>query len=497
MPKQLTFEFDQNFQDISPQKVARPKGYSGLYGFHKYWGKKPCEPLALIIEQLTQEGDIILDPFVGSGTSARESLLRNRRFIGFDINPVAIELTNLMVSPPDYFVINDAFKSLEKTVKNSINETYKLQDGRIASHYLWKQDVLNQVWLRGGPKNSRVELSPTAEDIDLAQKFTPYTTQQIRNLRFFSNGRINANPTLSIADLMTGRAQYNIDLLLTHIKTLPQDSQRAIYLCLTAASGQMSKLVFAVTNRGKNTGNISKKVEVGSWVIGYWRPELHFEVNVWNCFERRVSKLLKAISDYDPLQKTNICDSLEQFYQNRSDCCILYGPCQDEIEKIPKKSVNLILTDPPHSDRIPYLELSELWNSILGIEPIFESEIIISNAKERQKTPDLYLSTMIDFLAKCSTVMRDDAFLVLLYNSRQSDRWGFIQPFLDGSETSAGLQYLGQFPCNYSAGSVVQDTRKGGLKHDVALIFGKSKSDLSKIADLKNIPGWSDTFRDE
>ncbi|MGL4501959.1 MAG: hypothetical protein ACRCU2_23030, partial [Planktothrix sp.] len=74
---------------------------------------------------------------------------------------------------------------------------------------------------------------------------------------------------------------------------------------------------------------------------------------------------------------------------------------------------------------------------------------------------------------------------------------GFIQPFLDGSETSAGLQYLGQFPCNYSAGSVVQDTRKGGLKHDVALIFGKSKSDLSKMANLKNIPGWSDTFREE
>ena len=46
-------------------------------------------------------------------------------------------------------------------------------------------------------------------------------------------------------------------------------------------------MVFAVTGRGKTKGKSADKVEVGSWVIGYWRPPLHFEVNVWNCFENR------------------------------------------------------------------------------------------------------------------------------------------------------------------------------------------------------------------
>ena len=41
---------------ISVEKAAAPEGYAGIYGFHKYWGKKPHEPIAYAIEQLTRPG---------------------------------------------------------------------------------------------------------------------------------------------------------------------------------------------------------------------------------------------------------------------------------------------------------------------------------------------------------------------------------------------------------------------------------------------------------
>ena len=56
---------------------------------------------------------------------------------------------------------------------------------------------------------------------------------------------------------------------------------------LTASVGQMSNMVFAITSRGKTTGATAGRTEVGSWVIGYWRPTVHFEINVWNCFESK------------------------------------------------------------------------------------------------------------------------------------------------------------------------------------------------------------------
>ena len=182
----------------------------------------------------------------------------------------------------------------------------------------------------------------------------------------FSNSRINTRPDMSVSDILTGRAQRNLDLLIDCISELPSEVRNAMKLCLTAASGQMTKMVFAVTGRGKTSGRRSSKVEVGSWVIGYWRPKLHFEVNVWNCFERRVSKLSNAVKVKDPLQGTEICKSMESFEGNESPSYVACVPCQKGIRNIKKGSVNLILTDPPHSDRIPYLELSELWNGILG-----------------------------------------------------------------------------------------------------------------------------------
>lgn len=46
-----------------------------------------------MILRYSQEGDTVLDLFVGGGTTAVEARLTHRNFIGVDINPSAIELT--------------------------------------------------------------------------------------------------------------------------------------------------------------------------------------------------------------------------------------------------------------------------------------------------------------------------------------------------------------------------------------------------------------------
>lgn len=59
----------------------------------KYRGNwSPYIPRNVIL-RYSQEGDTVLDPFVGGGTTAVEAKLTNRNFIGFDINPAAVELS--------------------------------------------------------------------------------------------------------------------------------------------------------------------------------------------------------------------------------------------------------------------------------------------------------------------------------------------------------------------------------------------------------------------
>ena len=467
--------------------LADPAAYRGLYAFHKYWGKKPAEPMRYLIEQLCPAGGVVVDPFLGSGISALEAVQLRRRFVGIDINPAAVRLSQMLVSPPAAPSITEALARLSSMVRPILLDSYSTVLKRPATHFLWRNNVMEKVWLTQEDSRCRLELQPAAHDLSLAHSFYDYKVRFLRCPRFFSNSRINASPLLTLKSLFTGRALRNIELLLEAIGELPKGSQEPLRLCLTAAVGQMSKMVFAITGRGKTSGPGSERTEVGSWVIGYWRPAQHFEVNVWNCFERRVRKLIKAVSESESANCVAQPGTLKDVCAGDADYSILGGNCLEVLTQLPDKSIDLVITDPPHGDRIPYLELSELWNVILGEEPPFEAEIVVSNAKERCKTKAHYNAAMARFLGIARRKLRDNGYLVLFFNSRTESSWQFVNTFSDSANT-AGMFFSGCFPLVYSSTSVVQDNRKGALRTDYGLVFSRSASAGSSLTDM---PGWT------
>ncbi len=479
------------FTDITTANVlAHPSAYRGLYAFHKYWGKKPSEPMRYLIKHISPERGLVVDPFLGSGISAVEAIQLKRRFIGVDINPLAVRIARLLVSPPSLDVVKEAFSRVAAHSREAILDTYTTTRKKTATHYVWRNGVMKMVWLTSGEKRGRVELPPDAHDLALAERFAAYQPQRLRQPRFFTNSRINSSPSLTLKDLFTGRALRNIELLLAAIDTLPEAMQEPMRLSLTAAIGQMSKMVFTITGRGKATSASSSRMEVGSWVIGYWRPEQHFEVNVWNCFEHRVQKLIKAVAEAESASVSAKEGTLPAVCTGHADYALLEGDCLAVLLQIPDKSVDLLITDPPHGDRIPYLELSEIWNVILGEEPPFELEIVVSNAKERMKTLHGYNQAMSQFLEIASRKLSNSGFLVLFFNARTKESWKFLKSFA-ASANEADIAYCGCFPLIYSAASVVQDNREGALRTDYGLVFARTVDAAYSLAD---IPGWMFTL---
>ena len=57
-----------------------------------YPTQKPILLLERIIKLVTDEGDIVMDPFMGSGTTPVAAKMLNRRYIGIDISSQAVEL---------------------------------------------------------------------------------------------------------------------------------------------------------------------------------------------------------------------------------------------------------------------------------------------------------------------------------------------------------------------------------------------------------------------
>ena len=58
-----------------------------------YPAEKPVAVSEVIIGQSSQPGDVVADPFMGSGSVGVAAVRLGRRFIGTDLNPEAVELT--------------------------------------------------------------------------------------------------------------------------------------------------------------------------------------------------------------------------------------------------------------------------------------------------------------------------------------------------------------------------------------------------------------------
>ena len=144
-----------------------------------------------------------------------------------------------------------------------------------------------------------------------------------------------------------------------------------------------------------------------------------------------------------------------------------------EIKKLKDNSIDLLITDPPHSDRVPYLELSAIWNNILGYQNVdFENEIIFSNSSEREKTSENYKNDITIFLKEALRVTKQNGLIGIMFNSSNPEDWTIFDEIKSN--------FIGMYDTDYSVGSIVQDNRANSLKEDKMLIFSKDKLTVKK-----------------
>ena len=247
----------------------------------------------------------------------------------------------------------------------------------------------------------------------------------------------------------------------------------------------MSNMVFAIKRRGSLKNKNLSKYEVGSWAIGLWRPKLHFEINVWNCFEIRVKKFIKTLGSEPPTRNYKISKTIN--LKSKDDLFLKSANSLSEIKKLKDNSIDLLITDPPHSDRVPYLELSAIWNNILGYQNVdFENEIIFSNSSEREKTSENYKNDITIFLKEALRVTKQNGLIGIMFNSSNPEDWTIFDEIKSN--------FIGMYDTDYSVGSIVQDNRANSLKEDKMLIFSKDKLTVKKLNLLKKCKNWTTSF---
>ena len=83
---------------------------------NKYRDEHPCQLPLHLLERLllmsSDEGDVILDPFIGTGTTAIAAKKLGRKFIGIDIDQKYVEITNKKLEQAEPTVINGYYVSI-------------------------------------------------------------------------------------------------------------------------------------------------------------------------------------------------------------------------------------------------------------------------------------------------------------------------------------------------------------------------------------------------
>ena len=86
------------------------------HNIHRYSGKFIPQIAARAISLLTQPGELVVDPYSGSGTTLLESALLGRRAIGVDLNPLAVLIARVKTTPIPEAILN----GLTHTLSNKL-----------------------------------------------------------------------------------------------------------------------------------------------------------------------------------------------------------------------------------------------------------------------------------------------------------------------------------------------------------------------------------------
>ena len=351
------------------------------FGVHGYFTKQSWNIVQNYIKNYTSQGDVVLDPFGGSGVTAIEALMIERKGINIDLNPMAVFLVQSLVAPVNLSDFADAFEKVKTEYLKHEPKT--------------KEEIKKVLQKHKGCKSLPL---PKSSDV----------------------------PTTDL--LFSKKQMAQLALLKSIIKKQKNENIRnSLLLCF---SGTVTRVNL--------TYHISTAVTAGTGFGGnaaafqYYRYRIAKKptnVDVMQCFELRYKNIVKAKEEMSHFIDENTVNNLD----NRK------GTATD-LSFLKKESVDYIYTDPPYGKKIPYLDLSAMWNAWLDLdvsEEDFQMEAI--EGGEHNKTKEEYNEMIAQSIKEMYRVLKFDRWLSFVFAHKDPEFWDLII----STAESCGFEYAG------------------------------------------------------
>lgn len=429
------------------------------YMMHKYWGKKPSNELSEIISKFSISGDLLLDPLAGYGGFSSEAVLSGRNVISNDLNPIANFINHcLLMVDVDLDKLISYYETVNERIRDCEEFWYSYKENTN------DEKIITTLRDRGGKalklKVARdknvIEKDMSAESqLNLENKEKNYKINEwYPKNKLISNSRISSKKGMTVDQLFDVRSLACHAKLYYEVNDLPNSNEKdLLLLAFTSNLANCSKLVPPIKSRGE--------MSQGAWMTGFYIGDRYLENNVFHYYRNRFSKILAGKHEY-----------ITQYYDMFHKGAYKITNNDAKSLEIEDESIDLVFTDFPYGDAVPYFEQSSIWNAWMRFDVDYDNEIIISDSKERDKGHTQYKSDITKAINEIYRVLKTNKHFIFSYHSLSGIEWSSI--------TSALLK----------AGFVIEDcqmiaqktftprqlNRTKTIKGDLILICKKCKS---------------------
>lgn len=446
------------------------------YKMHKYWGRKPANVVSRYVDFFTQPGDIVLDPFAGSGVSVLEAVRMGRQGVGFDLNPFAVRLCQALLHPPD----PHEFRRFEEQVIEEAHRTYGhlyrtecAHCGKDASlrSVGYVVDEPHEVRFRCDHCGSSGVRRPDHTDLAMLRQqiAAPDGAPDGEILLGWEMQKLKRRGVRYWRELFTSRNFATAAGLRANILKVEEERSREwLLLTLTAALAQFTRMI----------ADFAGEAGGPSWKINcYWLPDRWQELNPLWYFQNRAGKSLDAMLD---LLDAGISHQTGPFGRNGGQ-----GPAKlrangvvniADSRQLPLQasSVDYIFTDPPYGgEGIQYGELSMLWCLWLGETEELEREVAYNPYRRLDQAQ--YAQGLHDVFGECFRVLKPSKWMTVTFANKDPAVWDAL---MDACK-AAGFILHAAAPMKRSAPSLTETTMRAAPKADLVLSFQKPSGDRS------------------
>ncbi len=356
-----------------------PLAHTSMYNWHKFWSRKTWNVVGEFIKTYSKEGEIVFDPFAGSGVVGMEALRNKRRVIICDLLPIATEIARLTIKPVSETGLYNAFKRVESRVKEKILNLYKTRCRKCSALFpftcsIWENNNMVEVRYQSCPQcgdKREKETSPTKEDLEIINGLEKDKIREWcpKNPFYYPDGTpfMKKEKYESLDELFTKRNLQNLAWLMEAIeKEVSKELKDFLKIAFTSMVHLCSKMVPAISpTPGSHQTSFSSTWSQHS----YWYADRFMEQNVWKLFESAVEGhqgFAKAkVESNKYFQNVKFAKDFNEVLTGESDIYIHTGSSLELMEDMPKSAVDYIFTDPPYDSSIQYGELAYLWTAWL------------------------------------------------------------------------------------------------------------------------------------